>query len=78
MTRPVILPLGVALLFFICVFPIAAQETVPKYEVSVQFSSLSFNDNQGRSPSGTVVTDFKDRTLPAIGVLFTLMSGHFS
>lgn len=47
-----------------------AQDETPKYEIGAQFSSLSFNDNDGR-PTGAVLREFGDQTLPGIGGRFT-------
>jgi hypothetical protein len=47
-----------------------AQSEPPKYEVGVQFSSLSFSSNEGVGP-GPGISEFKSKTLPGIGGRFT-------
>jgi hypothetical protein len=58
-------------LIHMCGSTILAQREPPKYEVGVQFSSVSFSENEPVPGPGPGIADFQSKTLPGIGGRFT-------
>jgi hypothetical protein len=66
-------------LIHLCGSPVLAQREPPKYEIGVQFSSLSFSENEPIPGTGASVEGFSSKTLPGIGGRFTYnLNGYFA